>query len=337
MIDKNYLHKSASLSFESEADEIDKNREPNTYYPILPDLLQNAFNEINKIRKKELSIYCRIKEKLLKAKKGFVDILSIASAPMIMKLPDSWLMTLLDSVNDVIIKTRSEALVLLLNIPIISKNEVDSYKKSSIPLFDEAVRFNSKGNAVGYGDPQESHRTEAHIYFRQKRVSAILVYKDVIKKYGITFSEKDVYSMLKIRIPKFIVDEDRLLLWAKGITAGFNDDYITASHILMPQLEHGLHNLAEISHGTITKLAEKRQEEPSLGSIFKLLDGGVEEEFKYELESFLQSGIDVNFRNNLLHGLFSSFEIEKYGIYLWWLCLKLYFKLDEFLVNKKLE
>ena len=57
-----------------------------------------------------------------------------------------------------------------------------------------------------------------------------------------------------------------------------------------------------------------------------MLQGVIEEEILYEIESFLNHGIDVNFRNNLSHGLLTPFEIEKYGIYLWWICLKLYFE-----------
>jgi len=93
----------------------------------------------------------------------------------------------------------------------------------------------------------------------------------------------------------------------------------------MPQLEHTLHNIAEIKNGNITTLERKRQESPSLGAIFPMLQNIIKEEALFEIESFLQSGIDVNFRNNLLHGLLTPFEIEKYGVYLWWICLRIYF------------
>ena len=93
----------------------------------------------------------------------------------------------------------------------------------------------------------------------------------------------------------------------------------------MPQLEHALHNIAEIHKGTITSLEAKRQEEPTLRKVLNMLKGIIEQEILFEIESFLQSGTDANFRNNLLHGLLSPFDIDKHGIYLWWLSLKIYF------------
>lgn len=75
----------------------------------------------------------------------------------------------------------------------------------------------------------------------------------------------------------------------------------------------------------ITTLEKKRQLFPTLGSILPRLEEVFKEEFFFEINSFLQGEIDVNFRNNLLHGLLTFFEVDKYGVYLWWICLKLYF------------
>ena len=102
----------------------------------------------------------------------------------------------------------------------------------------------------------------------------------------------------------------------------------------MPQLEHALHNIAEIYNGTITSLEAKRQEEPTLRKVLIMLKGIIEEETLFEIESFLHSGSDANFRNNLLHGLLSPFEIDKHGIYLWWLSLKIYFCEDIYAKDK---
>jgi hypothetical protein len=130
------------------------------------------------------------------------------------------------------------------------------------------------------------------------------------------------YFIEKIR-PQFI-NEENVIFWAKGFYAGLNGDFITASHILMPQLECAFHNIAEIHHGNITSLEKKRQEQPTLGGILPKLKSIIEDETLFEIDVFLQSGIDVNFRNNLAHGLFTPFEIDRYGIYLLWICLKFY-------------
>ena len=102
-------------------------------------------------------------------------------------------------------------------------------------------------------------------------------------------------------------------------------DFVTASFILTPQVEHALYKIAQIKDGNITSLEKKRQLSPTLGTIIPILEDVFDEEVHFEISSFLQGEIDVNFRNKLLHGLFKHFEVEKYGPYLWWLSLKLFF------------
>ena len=51
---------------------------------------------------------------------------------------------------------------------------------------------------------------------------------------------------MKNRMPYFLQDEDRLIFWAKGLMSGFNKDFMTASHILIPQMEWALRSIAEV-------------------------------------------------------------------------------------------
>jgi hypothetical protein len=217
---------------------------------------------------------------------------------------------------------------LFLSIPFATQSEVKKYETKSregsvLSLFFGTNRIDSKGNTVGKKDPQESLRTEAHVYFRQMRLYALVSYFNLHHWAQIKTKETEVFYLLEKIRPQFI-DEQNVLFWTKGICAGLNSDFITASHILMPQLEHALHNIAEIRHGNIITLEKKRQENPNLKAILSKLESVIDDEIHFEISSFLQSGIDVNFRNNLAHGLFTPFEIEKYGIYLLWICLKFY-------------
>ncbi len=136
-------------------------------------------------------------------------------------------------------------------------------------------------------------------------------------------------------MPYFLQNEDRLIFWVKGLISGFNKDFMTASHILIPQIEWALRNIAETYHGSLVKLEEERQEEATLGTILKQLGNVMHEEIRFEIESFLQSGIDVNFRNKLSHGLLSSFEVMQNGIFLWWLCMKLFFDIDRLVIDRR--
>lgn len=337
-ISKTEFHKQVALSFEKEADEIANNRQQNTYYPNLPDIYQKAYDEIFKIRDVEPNIFNRIKEKLLNERRIFIDMLSKCGVKYRMDVPEDFKEQIKEYIKKISIKQLDETLALLLSIPFPTADDIKTYLKICIESSPMAslmgkCLLNNKGNIVGKADSNVSLQTEAHIHLRQLRFYSLWTYLDLIKRSEIDSDIESLFAILQENKPNFI-EEDNLRLWANGISAGFNQDFITAAHILMPQLEHALHNIAEIKRGAITSLEAKRQEEPTLGKILILLKGIIEQETLFEIESFLQSGIDVNFRNNLLHGLITPFEIEKNGIYLWWLCLKIFFCQDIYVESK---
>lgn len=329
VVSKQEFHKYMALSFENEADITSNNKQPHTFYPNLVDVYQNAYNEIYQIKTQEPKIFERLKEKLLQEKRIFMEMLSFCGIKYKIEIPEDFVNSVEESLSTIIIHSFFDTIKLMLSVPFISTNEINAYesavrKASYVSSMLGRNQLDTNGNIVGIADHQKSLRTEAHIYFRQKRLYAIQTYLNLHQWSNIKSEEELIYYFLNDKKPICIEDEN-LIFWAKGITMGLNKDFISASHILMPQLEHTLHNIAEIKNGNITTLERKRQESPSLGAIFPMLQNIIKEEALFEIESFLQSGIDVNFRNNLLHGLLTPFEIEKYGVYLWWICLRIYF------------
>jgi len=329
VVSKQEFHKYMALSFENEADITSNNKQPHTFYPNLVDVYQNAYNEIYQIKTQEPKIFERLKEKLLQEKRIFMEMLAFCGIKYKIEIPEDFVNSVEESLSTIIIHSFFDTIKLMLSVPFISTNEINAYesavrKASYVSSMLGRNQLDTNGNIIGIADPQKSLRTEAHIYFRQKRLYAIQTYLNLHQWSNIKSEEELIYYFLNDKKPIYIEDKN-LIFWAKGITMGLNKDFISASHILMPQLEHTLHNIAEIKNGNITTLERKRQESPSLGAIFPMLQNVIKEEALFEIESFLQSGIDVNFRNNLLHGLLTPFEIEKYGVYLWWICLRIYF------------
>lgn len=327
--DDNVYHKLLALSFESEADTTAENKKTNTYYPNLVDGYQNAFNEIVQINEIEPIIFERIKKKLLVEKKVFMEMLSLGGVKIKIEVPDNFIKSVEDIISNIVIRDFVDTIKLMLNIPFVSKQEVDKYEASTRRatitqyMFGQ-TQLDTKGNIVGNADPKVALRTEAHIYFRQKRLYLIQRYLYLHKWAKIKSEEAVIYHILKNKKPKF-VKEDDIIFWTKGIHAGLNGDFITASFVLTPQIEHAFLNMAEIKEGDITSLEKKRQLSPTLGAILPRLIDVFDKEVYFEISSFLQGETDVNFRNNLLHGLLTPFEVDKYGVYLWWICLKLYF------------
>ena len=129
----------------------------------------------------------------------------------------------------------------------------------------------------------------------------------------------------------FYVEADRVQIWAKAYHYYFNGDIIIASHLLMPQFEHTLHNLLEEIVGDVTKLNQNIQNEPTLIGILKQLEPYCNPTLYDELSIFLVDSNDVNYRNRLMHGLMWSMDMLRYGHYLFYLSNMLYFKGKDFL------
>ena len=126
--------------------------------------------------------------------------------------------------------------------------------------------------------------------------------------------------------PKWIANTT-VQLFAQGFSFAMEGDMVTAAHILMPTLESYLRQWAENVHGHKRHYEnEKRDDVITLDAILNTLQPDFEnQEAWFELKSFLTMGVDENLRNNLCHGLMSYRNISVDGMYLFWVCLKIYF------------
>jgi|GEM_PF-2034028 len=338
-INKTDYHKQIAISYENEADETANNRQQNTYYPNLPSIYQSSYNEIFLIKDIESNLYNRIKKKLIIEKQIHIEMLSTWGIKTRFEVPENIKLNIEEQIINIPIRHLKDAIDILISAPFPTADDTGKYianclKVSPISSLWGSSHLNGKGNIVGTADCEVSLRTEAHIFLRQFRLYALWTCFNQMTWCDIDSHSEFLCRILQRNKPDFI-EADNLILWERGIAAGFKKDFITASYILMPQLEHALHNIAEIHNGTITSLETKRQEEPTLRKVLIMLKGIIEEETLFEIESFLHSGSDANFRNNLLHGLLSPFEIDKHGIYLWWLSLKIYFCEDIYAKDKQ--
>ncbi|HAD78865.1 MAG TPA: hypothetical protein DCF99_04915 [Flavobacteriaceae bacterium] len=140
---------------------------------------------------------------------------------------------------------------------------------------------------------------------------------------------KDVIAMMILKCESIFIPEERVGFFIEGIYQGFQNNFSLASHILIPQIENSLKYIIELNGRNTIKLAEDIQNDNTLGSILnkekynKMLDGICDPDIILELNNFLCDGNSVNFRNKICHGLISPFETEYYGIYLWWITLKM--------------
>lgn len=123
------------------------------------------------------------------------------------------------------------------------------------------------------------------------------------------------------------IPEGRELLYARGLHAGLIGDFITAIHVLIPQVEHSLRTLMSEAGLLVSGIDSAGiQDEHNINSLLyrEELKAILGEDMVFELQGLLVERFGENIRNRSAHGLLSSGAFfTSPAIYLWWLILQL--------------
>ncbi len=123
------------------------------------------------------------------------------------------------------------------------------------------------------------------------------------------------------------IPNGRSKIFAKGLHMGFNMDFSSAIHLLLPQWEHLVRELLK-SNGYITIYRDDYNGTAELGlsSLLAMIDTEAlfDENLLNDMKSILVSKRGANLRNELAHGLLSYEKaISPISVYWWWRSLKL--------------
>ena len=138
-----------------------------------------------------------------------------------------------------------------------------------------------------------------------------------------------VKDFLNIVSESPFVPIDRELIYARGLHAGIQGDFLPSTHLLIPQIEYSLRYVLTQRGIVVTNLdSEGLQEEPSLNTIFtrhkEPLVGIFNEEIIFYLQALLVERFGANLRNDVSHGLLNHNQFYSLiGSYLWWITLHL--------------
>ena len=124
-----------------------------------------------------------------------------------------------------------------------------------------------------------------------------------------------------------LVPENHLSLFVKGVRAGFQFDFSTALHLLVPQVENGLRHVLEQS-GVVPRNidADGVEDVWLLGRILdhEKLREILDEDMFYELRTLMAGRLGPNLRNSIAHGLLNEAALNgEMGFYLWWVIVRL--------------
>jgi hypothetical protein len=126
-----------------------------------------------------------------------------------------------------------------------------------------------------------------------------------------------------------IVPKDRVRLFGKALFAGYDRDFVTALHLLVPQIEHLVrHHLKQAGVKTTSLDLNGIENEIGLTGLMALPEA--EKIFganlSFEIRALFCDAFGPNLRNELAHGLLDEEACQSiYTVYAWWFGLRLIF------------
>ncbi|MDP2867997.1 DUF4209 domain-containing protein [Methyloversatilis sp.] len=195
-------------------------------------------------------------------------------------------------------------------------------------------RVIAKRPGMGFGDA-DSDENKATLW------------AEMVKHYGMELGlvvQGEIWPALEIlrlehrlRVEDFIfianrspiVPEDRKQLMGRALFAGYDNDFVVALQILIPQIEHMVRwhlKAAGVKTTNIDK--DGIENENGLSTLMEIPQATqiFGEDLTFELKALLCDAFGPNLRNELAHGLLSEEECQStYAIYAWWLGIKIVF------------
>ena len=133
-------------------------------------------------------------------------------------------------------------------------------------------------------------------------------------------------DFIELAIGSPFVPSERAGLWGKALFAGYERDFVTAAHLLIPQIEHLVRVHLKLA-GAKTSNIDKDgiQTENGLSTLLDLPEA--EQVFgkslTFELKVLFCDPFGPNLRNELAHGLLDEEGCSSpFVIYAWWLALR---------------
>lgn len=126
-----------------------------------------------------------------------------------------------------------------------------------------------------------------------------------------------------------IVPKERVGLFGKALFAGYERDFVTALHLLIPQIEHLVRvHLKQTGAKTANLDKDGIENENGMSTLMDLPESEqvFGKDLAFELKSLFCDSFGPNLRNELAHGLLDEDACHSpFAIYAWWLALRLTF------------
>jgi len=321
-------------NYEKEGDWQSNDKKENTYYPTILLTYEKALRNLKGIDCND-EFRKRIEDKVVAEQKEQVKMHTAFSISNLGISEEQHTVT--NGFGDRFIKLYkvkdfSTGLNALLSIPedLFSQftNQQTNDKYTLNKFFSGSSRIDRKGKTVGRTSTEKSQIIMQRGIFRECLMNALIKTKWIMNEDK-EISKNLIYYFIFNKCTNPIIPNNRKIIFSEGIFAGFQNDFIVSTHLLLPQIENSLKLLADKCNLLTAKIYEDLQHDNTLGGILDKLIEIHDCEMLQELKDFLVETNSINFRNEVAHGISEPSQIDYYGIYLWWLSLRLLIDKDK--------
>jgi hypothetical protein len=194
----------------------------------------------------------------------------------------------------------------------------------------EGLTTDSAPPAVSSSEGAQEERIRKEMYQQ-----AIQVHWPVTVDFRISPARRQIMDEYAVRLsdlrflvsPHPFVAAGREGIYARGLLAGMNADWLVATHLLIPQLEYSIRCVFQ-QNGIITSTLDSMgiQKERPFGWLLthEAVPQIFGEDMAFDLRALLVEKFGANLRNDFAHGLVSegAFYVPA-SQYLWWLMLRI--------------
>ncbi|MCB2212671.1 DUF4209 domain-containing protein [bacterium] len=314
-----------------------------TRHSVASDFFENAFNSLRRIpRKMRPDFNGEERLERLRGKMEESRVLSLDEMTQFStKVDISEVVTL--SRERIQGKSLDDALRILAEITDIADLEFlkkcveEGNAQAPLQALIQATHLSSDGRVVARSggidlhDPDSERSREAfnNLMVRDHLLQMGLKYQSfILPALQVVVNEHRVQEghLLQLCRLSHIIPNDRKGLWAKGLYYGFEFEFDTAIHLLIPQIEHMVRLFMKRNGLKTTRIEKGVETENSLSALLDHSDieTVLEDRLVFELKSLLTNPIGGNLRNDLAHGLLSDgIAHSPHAVYVWWLCFRL--------------
>jgi len=269
------------------------------------------------------------------------SISQMSSIPLEISIPEEQINEAKEFVRGKTIQDSTFALASIIHPPEVSKLKDDVEKiATEYPLahlfFTKIV--NEDGKQIGNGgsmlssDPEERDKATKNNMFKHAKIYHHYSFLGIIEPARQQIiQDQDIITVqdfLPLVLNNPFVPKGREFIYASGLFAGLNGDFLTSIHLLIPQLENSIRFVLtnnEIIASGLDQYGTQNEYDLNVTLIMKELNEIMPEDIVFDLRGLLIERYGSNLRNRMAHGLIDyneykfSFEIR----YLWWLTLSL--------------